>query len=277
MTSWPVFLVGPHNVPADVEMMSLREQNAKLRDQIATLVFQQCLSANPPRQNPSDAQQPSSPLSASHILRADSGHASAQSTMALARMPSANLAQSTLLKAPSGASQMLTHQSGVSQLMSPQQMSQQMSEERKRCSQAVSVKDDRIKELDDQLKALKQAQRAESKTYKNRSAADLPHDQGFCFHIIYFFYLSFYPSFYLRVNLRVETPALSCICTVLLTTSPAAAAQPVISQTPPIPSPLLQPPPPLPACLSDPPNNAATCQQACTICIQYIDVSEVLL
>lgn len=154
--------------------MSLREQNAKLRDQIATLVFQQCLSANPPRQNPSEAQQPSSPLSASQILRADSGPTSAQSTTALARMPSANLAQSTLFRTPSGASQMLTHQSGASQLMSLQQMSQQIGEERKRYSQAVSVKDDRIKELDDQLKALKQVQRAESKTYKNRSAADSP-------------------------------------------------------------------------------------------------------
>ena len=164
--------------------MSLREQNAKLRDQIATLVFQQCLSANPPRQNPSEAQQPSSPVSASQVLRADSGPASAQSTMALARMPSANLAQSTLFRTPSGASQMLTHQSGVSQLMSLQQMSQQIGEERKRYSQAVSVKDDRIKELDDQLKALKQAQRAESKTYKSRSAPGLPHCSGSTLHLL---------------------------------------------------------------------------------------------
>lgn len=154
--------------------MSLREQNAKLRDQIATLVFQQCLSANPPRQNPSDAQQPSSPpLSMTHILRADSAPTSAQSTTALARLPSANLAQSTLFRAPSAGSQMLTQQGGSSQLMPPQQMSQQMSDERRKYSQAVSAKDDRIKELDDQLKALKQARRAESKTYTNRSAAGL--------------------------------------------------------------------------------------------------------
>ena len=185
-------------MPAEVELRSLREQNAKLRDQIATLVFQQCLSANPPRQNPSDAQQPSSPLSASQMLRADSGPTSAQSAMTLARMPSANLAQSTLFRTPSGASQMLTQQSGVSQLMLPQQMSQQMTEERKRYSQAVGAKDDRIKELDDQLKALKQAQRAESKTYKNRSPAGLPY-KG----LPYSFYFSFDPSFYLKVNLRV--------------------------------------------------------------------------
>lgn len=68
---------------------------------------------------------------------------------------------------------MLTQQGmGVSQLLSTQQMSQQMSEERKRYGGAVSAKDDRIKELDDQLKALKQAQQADSKTYKNRSAPD---------------------------------------------------------------------------------------------------------
>lgn len=148
--------------------MTLREQNAKLRDQLATLVFQQCLSANPPRHKASEAEQPASPLSASQILRADSGPTSAQSTLALARMPSANLAQSTLFRIPSGASQLLTQHSGISQ---PQEMSQQVSEERKRYSQAVSAKDDRIKELDDQLRALKQGQRAESKTYKNRSAA----------------------------------------------------------------------------------------------------------
>lgn len=155
--------------------MFLREQNAKLRDQIATLVFQQCLSANPPRQTPSLAQQPSSPsLSSSQILRAESAPTSAQSTAALARMPSANLAQSTLFRAPSGASQMLSQQGGgASQPMLTQQMSQQMSEERKRYGEAVGAKDDRIKELDDQLKALKQAQQVDSKTYKNRSAPDL--------------------------------------------------------------------------------------------------------
>lgn len=160
---------------AVVELMSLRQQNVKLRDHIATLVFQQCLSANPPRQNPSDAQQPSSSsLSSSQILRADSAPSSAQSIMALARMPSANLAQSTLFRAPSGASQMLTQQTGGAlQLMSTQQMSQQVSEERKRYGEAVSAKDDRIKELDAQLKALKQAQQADNKTYKNRFAADL--------------------------------------------------------------------------------------------------------
>lgn len=147
--------------------MSLREQNTKLRDQLATLVFQQCLSANPPRQKASEAEQPASPLSASQILRADSGPTPAQSTLALARMPSANLAQSTLFRSPSGASQLLTQHSGISQ---PQEVSH-MTEERKRYSQAVSAKDDRIKELDDQLRAVKQAQRAESKTYKNRSAA----------------------------------------------------------------------------------------------------------
>lgn len=156
--------------------MFLREQNAKLRDQIATLVFQQCLSANPPRQSPSDVQLPSSPsLSASQMMRADSGPSSAQSTAAMGRAPSANLAQSTLFQTPSGPSQMLTQQGGlsqsrVSQLISPQQLSQQMSEERKRYSQAVSAKDDRIRELDDQLRVLKQAQRAESNTYNSRSA-----------------------------------------------------------------------------------------------------------
>ena len=163
----------PSLIAAD-EVMALRGQNAKLRDQIATLVFQQCLSENPPRQNPSDAQQSSSPsVSASQILRADSGPNSAQS---LARSPSANLAQSTLFRAPSGGSQTLTqlsqlstapggNQARTSQLVSTQQ---QMAEERKRYGLAVSAKDDRIRELDDQLRALKQAQRAESISYKNR-------------------------------------------------------------------------------------------------------------
>ena len=156
------------------EVMSLREQNAKLRDQIATLVFQQCLSANPSRHGISDAQQPSSPsLSASQMMRADSGPGLAQSAAALAQAPSANLAQS-LFRVPSGGvSQHLTHQAGPSQssqLWSPQQLSQQMTEERKRYSQAVSAKDERIKVLDEQLQALQQAQRAESNTYKTRSA-----------------------------------------------------------------------------------------------------------
>ncbi len=158
--------------------MVLRAQNAKLRDQIATLVFQQCLSENPFRQIPSDAQQPLSPsLSASHFLRADSGPGSAPGTSSssLARNPSANLAQSTLFRAPSGASQMMSQlgQQGVSQTrasqaVSTQQLSQQMAEERKKYGQAVGAKDDRIRELDEQLKTLKQTQQAESSSYKNR-------------------------------------------------------------------------------------------------------------
>ncbi len=160
--------------------MVLRAQNAKLRDQIATLVFQQCLSENPFRQIPSDAQQPLSPsLSASHFLRADSGPGSAPGTSSssLARNPSANLAQSTLFRAPSGASQMMSQlgQQGVSQTrasqaVSTQQLSQQMAEERRKYGQAVGAKDDRIRELDEQLKTLKQTQQAESSSYKNRWA-----------------------------------------------------------------------------------------------------------
>jgi hypothetical protein len=160
--------------------MLLRAQNAKLRDQIATLVFQQCLSETPPRQIPSDAQQPLSPsLSSSHFLRADSGPGSAPGTSSssLARNPSDNLAQSTLFRAPSGASQMMSQlgQQGVSQIrasqaVSIQQLSQQMAEERKKYGLAVGAKDDRIRELDEQLKTLKQTQQAESSSYKNRWA-----------------------------------------------------------------------------------------------------------
>ena len=172
--------------------MVLREQNAKLRDQIATLVFQQCLSANPPRQSPSDAQLPSSPsLSASQMMQADSGPNAAQSTATLGRAPSANLAQSTLFRAPSGSSQMLAQQAGLSQsrlsqLTTAQQLSQQMSDERKKYSQAVSAKDDRIRELDNQLRALKQAQRAESNTYKSRYLTYFPPIQysKFCILLI---------------------------------------------------------------------------------------------
>lgn len=159
--------------------MALREQNAKLRDQIATLVFQQCLSDNPLRQNPSDAQQPSSPSpGVSQILRADSG----SSNTSHARSPSANLTQSTLFRAPSGASQMITQlgQPSAAQSTAPtrgsqqavtQQLTQQISEERKRYGQAVNAKDDRIRELNDQLRALKQAQQTESTSYKSRCAS----------------------------------------------------------------------------------------------------------
>lgn len=160
------------------ELMLLRAQNAKLRDQIATLVFQQCLSENPSRQIPSDAQQPSSlSLSSSHFLRADSGPGSAPGTSSssLARNPSGTLLQSTLFRAPSGASQMMSQpgQQGVSQprasqAVSSQQPSQQMAEERRKYGQAVGAKDDRIRELDEQLKTLKQTQQAESSSYKNR-------------------------------------------------------------------------------------------------------------
>ena len=160
------------------ELMHLRAQNAKLRDQIATLVFQQCLSENPSRQIPSDAQQPLSPsLSASHFLRADSGPglAPGTSSSSLARTPYANLAQSTLFRAPSGASQMMSQlaqpgvsQTRASQAVSTQQLSQQMAEERRKYGQAVGAKDDRIRELDEQLKTLKQTQQAESSSYKNR-------------------------------------------------------------------------------------------------------------
>lgn len=157
--------------------MALRQQNAKLRDQIASLVFQQCLSENPPRPTSSDAQQPLSPsLSSSQLLRADSGPSSAPGTSsALARTPSANLAQSTLFRAPSGASQMPSQlgqqaasQIRASQPVSTQQLSQQMAEERRKYGQAVSAKDERIRELDEQLRTLKQNQRAESSSYKER-------------------------------------------------------------------------------------------------------------
>ncbi|KAA6421485.1 MAG: hypothetical protein FRX49_08429 [Trebouxia sp. A1-2] len=160
------------------ELMLLRAQNAKLRDQIATLVFQQCLSENPSRQIASDAQQPLSPsLSSSHFLRADSGPGSAPGTSSssLARNPSGTLAQSTLFRAPSGASQLMSQlgQQGViqtraSQAVSAQQLSQQMAEERRKYGQAVGAKDDRIRELDEQLKTLKQTQQAEGNSYKNR-------------------------------------------------------------------------------------------------------------
>lgn len=164
-------------VSREDELMTLRQQNAKLRDQIASLVFQQCLSENPPRPTPSDAQQPLSPsLSSSQLLRADSGPSSAPGgSSSLARAPSANLAQSTLFRAPSGASQMTTQlgqqaasQTRASQPMSNQQLSQQMAEERRKYGQAVSAKDERIRELDEQLRTLKQNQRAESSSYKER-------------------------------------------------------------------------------------------------------------
>ena len=59
-------------------------------------------------------------------------------------------------------------QARASQAVSTQQLSQQMAEERKKYGQAVGAKDDRIRELDEQLKTLKQAQQAESSSYKNR-------------------------------------------------------------------------------------------------------------
>ena len=150
-------------------MMALRAQNAKLRDQIASLVFQQCLADNPPRQAPSEAQQPYSALSASQMLRADSAPSTAQSTASLARAPSASLTQSTLFRAPSGqmTKQLSSAQSTAG--ASAAQLSQQMTEERKRYGQAVNAKDERIRELDQQLRAFRQAQRAENQAYKSRS------------------------------------------------------------------------------------------------------------
>ena len=58
----------------------------------------------------------------------------------------------------------------ASQAVSTQQPSQQMAEERRKCGQAVGAKDDRIRELDEQLKTLKQTQQAETSSYKNRWA-----------------------------------------------------------------------------------------------------------
>ena len=56
----------------------------------------------------------------------------------------------------------------ASQAVATQQSSQQMAEERRKYGQAVGAKDDRIRELDEQLKTLKQTQQAESSSYKNR-------------------------------------------------------------------------------------------------------------
>ncbi len=61
-------------------------------------------------------------------------------------------------------------QTRASQAVSTQQLSQQMAEERKKYGLAVGAKDDRISELDEQLKTLKQTQQAESSSYKNRWA-----------------------------------------------------------------------------------------------------------
>ena len=158
---------------ADDEVQSLREQNAKLRDDLATLVFQQCLVDNPPRQPLPDPRHP--PPSTSQLLRQDSGLGSVQNP--IARTPSANLAQSLLFRAPSNtASQMLgqPEQTGAAQSTASgqqgmtQQLSQQLAEERRRFGLAINAKDDRIKELAEQLSAIRQKQKAESSSYQGR-------------------------------------------------------------------------------------------------------------
>lgn len=160
-------------VCADDEVLSLREQNAKLRDELATLVFQQCLIENPPRQPLPDPRHP--PPSTSQMLRQESAPSSGQ--IAAARTPSTNLNQSMLFRAPSNAaSQMLSHaeQVGVAQSAAPGQqgvthlMSQQAAEERDKFGLAISAKDERIKQLAEQLSAMKQTQKAECSSYQER-------------------------------------------------------------------------------------------------------------
>ena len=158
---------------ADDEVQTLREQNAKLRDDLATLVFQQCLVDNPPRQPLPDPRHP--PPSTSQLLRQDSGLGSVQTP--IARTPSANLAQSVLFRAPSNAaSQMLSQpeQTGVTQSTASgqqgmtQQLSQQLAEERRRFGLAINAKDDRIKELAEQMNAMRHKQKTETSSYQGR-------------------------------------------------------------------------------------------------------------
>lgn len=154
---------------ADDEVLTLRQQNAKLRDEFATLVFQQCLVDNPPRQPLPAPWQP--PPSTSQLLRQDSGATAAQ--LPAARAPSANLNQSVLFRAPSNvASQMLSDpdQSSGGQSAAPGQhgVTQQAAEERRRFELAISAKDERIKELAEQLDAIKQKQKAESSFHQER-------------------------------------------------------------------------------------------------------------
>lgn len=149
-------------------MLTLREQNAKLRDQLASLVFRQCLAENPPRQTP---QHPPS-TTTSQLLRLDSAPGLIHQSPA--RTTSANLAQSVLFRAPSAASQLLVPQElsaapSTGGVDSPRQgNTQQQVEERQRFDQAISAKDERIRELAEQLGSLKLNQRAESSSYKER-------------------------------------------------------------------------------------------------------------